>query len=386
MKKLLILLILSLFSTAGLTASCPDGNEPTKTVSDDGSYYVYKCAIDNNDGVSNRNYIKGVNEDQWAIIDKIGDPLNCQQRIEEVKKAKIDVIVSYQEFVDHPSIINKSIRENSVTKLEAGEYIINSPINVGKGKILIGETGTRIIGRNTSTAIHNAGSIANLEVINAKKYGIEVQKNSDTYNVIIKNTGINSPNNSQGVGLQSSGSGSSGNCVVSVEVLNGYNEIGSSDETAKGGNADGFTVKYGAHDITFIDSHSHHNSDDGFDFWKGGAGADIEKNVPTIRIFYSSANHNGKNPLTTNGDGNGFKFGSWDGYQKNRGVDKGDRLVYGSVACFNVSNGFDRNKTSTNIITNNLNAVGNKEGFKDVSSYTTMTDPQALKCSMFPTQ
>ena len=44
MKKLLILLILSFFSTQGFAASCPDGNEPTKTVSDDGSYYVYKCA------------------------------------------------------------------------------------------------------------------------------------------------------------------------------------------------------------------------------------------------------------------------------------------------------------------------------------------------------
>ncbi|MDC1027370.1 hypothetical protein OAR79_06810 [Candidatus Thioglobus sp.] len=45
MQKLLILLILSLFSTQGLAASCPDGNEPIKTVSADGSYYVYKCGL-----------------------------------------------------------------------------------------------------------------------------------------------------------------------------------------------------------------------------------------------------------------------------------------------------------------------------------------------------
>jgi hypothetical protein len=45
MKKLLLLLILSLFSTQGFTASCPDGNEPTKTVSADGSYFVYKCGL-----------------------------------------------------------------------------------------------------------------------------------------------------------------------------------------------------------------------------------------------------------------------------------------------------------------------------------------------------
>ena len=43
-KKLLLLLILSFFSTAGLAASCPDGSEPAKTVSADGTYYEYKCA------------------------------------------------------------------------------------------------------------------------------------------------------------------------------------------------------------------------------------------------------------------------------------------------------------------------------------------------------
>ena len=49
MKKLLLLLILSFFSTQGFSASCPDGNEPTKTVSADGSYYEYKCGNDSND-------------------------------------------------------------------------------------------------------------------------------------------------------------------------------------------------------------------------------------------------------------------------------------------------------------------------------------------------
>ena len=43
MKKLLLLLILSFFSTQGLAASCPYGSEPTKTLSVDGTYYEYKC-------------------------------------------------------------------------------------------------------------------------------------------------------------------------------------------------------------------------------------------------------------------------------------------------------------------------------------------------------
>ena len=52
MKKLLILLILSFFSSQGLSASCPDGNEPIKTVSADGSYYVYNCGNTNNEQTS----------------------------------------------------------------------------------------------------------------------------------------------------------------------------------------------------------------------------------------------------------------------------------------------------------------------------------------------
>ena len=63
MKRLLLLLILSFFSTTGYsgtsyppadeevpaaepvasTRTCPDGNEPTKGISDDGYYFVYTC-------------------------------------------------------------------------------------------------------------------------------------------------------------------------------------------------------------------------------------------------------------------------------------------------------------------------------------------------------
>ena len=43
MKKLLLLLILSFFSAQGLAAGCPDGSEPVKSVSEDGTYFVYNC-------------------------------------------------------------------------------------------------------------------------------------------------------------------------------------------------------------------------------------------------------------------------------------------------------------------------------------------------------
>ena len=43
MKKLLLLIILSFFSAQSFAGSCPDGSEPVKSISDDGTYFVYNC-------------------------------------------------------------------------------------------------------------------------------------------------------------------------------------------------------------------------------------------------------------------------------------------------------------------------------------------------------
>jgi hypothetical protein len=52
MKKLLLLLILSFFSTQGFTASCTDGGEPTKSISADGTHFVYNCGNSNSEQTS----------------------------------------------------------------------------------------------------------------------------------------------------------------------------------------------------------------------------------------------------------------------------------------------------------------------------------------------
>ena len=41
--KLFPLLILSFFSAQGFAGSCPDGSEPVKSISDDGTYFVFNC-------------------------------------------------------------------------------------------------------------------------------------------------------------------------------------------------------------------------------------------------------------------------------------------------------------------------------------------------------
>ena len=49
MKKLFLLLILSFFSIQGYAGSCPDGSEPVKSISADGTYFVFSCGNNNNE-------------------------------------------------------------------------------------------------------------------------------------------------------------------------------------------------------------------------------------------------------------------------------------------------------------------------------------------------
>ena len=57
-KLLLLLLILSFFSTQGFTASCPDGSEPVKSVSADGTYFVYNCGSTNSNSNAKAGTVK----------------------------------------------------------------------------------------------------------------------------------------------------------------------------------------------------------------------------------------------------------------------------------------------------------------------------------------
>ena len=43
MKKLFLILILSFLSAHSIAGSCPDGSDPVKSISADGTYFVFKC-------------------------------------------------------------------------------------------------------------------------------------------------------------------------------------------------------------------------------------------------------------------------------------------------------------------------------------------------------
>ena len=77
MKKLLLLLILSFFSAQGYAGSCPDGSEPVKSISEDGTYFVFECggssSVDNN--LTAKQNISGfefINEAYTKMVEKNG--------------------------------------------------------------------------------------------------------------------------------------------------------------------------------------------------------------------------------------------------------------------------------------------------------------------------
>ena len=67
MKKLFLLLILSFFSLQGFAGSCPDGSEPVKSVSDDGTYFVYNCGGGNEQASSSTANSSNINSNTKAL-------------------------------------------------------------------------------------------------------------------------------------------------------------------------------------------------------------------------------------------------------------------------------------------------------------------------------
>ena len=75
MKNLLLILALSLFSVQSFAGSCPDGSEPVKSISADGTYFVYNC------GGGNEQSSSSTNNDSWndsGPLDEMTIPDNWQ--------------------------------------------------------------------------------------------------------------------------------------------------------------------------------------------------------------------------------------------------------------------------------------------------------------------
>ena len=70
MKKLCLILALSFLSVQSFAGSCPDGSEPVKSISEDGTYYVFNCGNANNEQSSS----SSSNTKVLAGIDIENDP------------------------------------------------------------------------------------------------------------------------------------------------------------------------------------------------------------------------------------------------------------------------------------------------------------------------
>ena len=70
MKKLLLLLLLSFLSTQGYAASCPDGSEPVKSLSADGTYFVYNCGNKTNNDVTSKSESSTIGQSIYKTITK----------------------------------------------------------------------------------------------------------------------------------------------------------------------------------------------------------------------------------------------------------------------------------------------------------------------------
>ena len=64
MKKLLLLLTLFFFSIQGFAAGCPDGSEPVKSLSADGTYFVFDCNKNSSESTTmgNQEYFEIINQ------------------------------------------------------------------------------------------------------------------------------------------------------------------------------------------------------------------------------------------------------------------------------------------------------------------------------------
>ena len=87
MIRLFALLTLSFFSLQSNAGSCPDGSDPVRSISADGTYFVYNCAGSGNDTssastnssstsstASNKNTSKGI--DRFGGIAEIPEDAN----------------------------------------------------------------------------------------------------------------------------------------------------------------------------------------------------------------------------------------------------------------------------------------------------------------------
>lgn len=258
---------------------------------------------------------KGVTPAMWSEINSqravFGDTNDC--------KARIDSLPTTGFVLPPGGDIASALAANNVVILQTGVYNISARFGIPPGKKLIGGPGqnpiidatgfnddsaTVFLGDNsvfTNIVLRNTPSIG---IVTYNLGGFGYSNGALIYRVVVHSSGMDQARKQKnGSGIVVTG-GSYNTCVVSAEVYDTYNILGTDGSntsiTAHGGNSDGIVNSYGAYNNSFIDVHAHNAGDDGFDMWEGGQ-----------TYWYFSVSHdNGKNSVfALTGDGNGIKLG-----------------------------------------------------------------------------
>ena len=137
MKNLLLILVLSLFSIQSFAGGCPDGSEPVKSVSEDGTYFVFECGGNSN------------NDKKTKEVEK--KPVNTSSNTAK-KTPSINGKPKALEMVSSPvgKFNIKKLSENSNQNVSAFSSITNKfDINQdGHDDLILGNTTLNIDDRN----------------------------------------------------------------------------------------------------------------------------------------------------------------------------------------------------------------------------------------------
>ena len=153
MKKLLLLLILSFFSVQGFAGSCPDGSEPVKSISADGTYFVFNCGGGSNNNSSSKASISSdtgidryggraeipedANPNYQTLYYFLDSYLNEWDRF--YKRWPNDGYKYNVEKSNRPYTFKSDLRENKDVKNEFQKTALLSYLIYEKGKIVVDE-------------------------------------------------------------------------------------------------------------------------------------------------------------------------------------------------------------------------------------------------------
>ena len=153
MKKLLILLIFSFLSLQSHAGSCPDGSDPVKSISADGTYFVFNCGVGSNNNSSSK-----ASASSDAGIDRYGGRAEIPEDANPNYQTLYYFLDSYLnewdrfykrwpndgykynvEKSNRPYTFKSDLRENKDVKNEFQKTALLSYLIYEKGKIVVDE-------------------------------------------------------------------------------------------------------------------------------------------------------------------------------------------------------------------------------------------------------